>query len=394
MMLVRVFLTLVALAAAANAAPAPRGIYLWSYPWAVKNGDFDKALSVPGLDGVGVHLDWSEISPALKTYDFSLIDRQIAAARAHGLPVELSIAAGRGTPQWLFAPPPAGLGLQRLDFKIAYHPGIGACLDASMPPPWDRGYQDAFADMLTQLSNHLRTTGYDRDVAAIKLAGLNTLTEELALPNQRPDEPGHEQPCATDSPKIWASAGYRPSLVVQAMRGLAASYQRAFPDTPVVLPIITLFAFPPIGEDGRPVPRLQAIGSNNKLLDDLVHAAASTLSRHFVLQQEFLLDSEPADQRTVGLARANNVQVAWQTNVWLAKVGKGAGCAGPGKGFAEEMRNTIPCTETTFLRMLRNGMFPQGGTGPSKNGLFIEVFPSDVVAFPGAIKTAHDEWRR
>jgi hypothetical protein len=39
-------------------------------------------------------------------------------------------------------------------------------------------------------------------------------------------------------------------------------------------------------------------------------------------------------------------------------------------------------------------MFPQGGAGPSKNGLFIEVFPSDIIAFPGAIKAAHDEWKR
>jgi len=51
--------------------PAPRGIYVWPYNWAVKNGDFAKALAVPGVDGVGVHVQWSEISPALKTYDFN-----------------------------------------------------------------------------------------------------------------------------------------------------------------------------------------------------------------------------------------------------------------------------------------------------------------------------------
>jgi len=26
--------------------------------------------------------------------------------------------------------------------------------------------------------------------------------------------------------------------------------------------------------------------------------------------------------------------------------------------------------------------------------LFIEAFPADVAAFPGAIKAAHDEWKR
>ena len=46
--------------------PAARGIYVWPYDWAVKKGDFDKALAIPGVDGVGVHLTWSEISPAVK----------------------------------------------------------------------------------------------------------------------------------------------------------------------------------------------------------------------------------------------------------------------------------------------------------------------------------------
>jgi hypothetical protein len=374
--------------------PAPRGIYVWPYNWAVKNGDFAKALAVPGVDGVGVHVEWSEISPALKTYDFTTIDRQIEGARSHHLAVELAVAAGQGTPKWLFAAPPLGLGLRRLDFKMTYHGGQEACQDVSMPPPWDPGYQEAFADMLAQLSRHLHETGYDRDVSAIKLTGMNTLTEELALPSERPEESTNPNPCVTHSPGIWAGAGYRPSLVVQAMQGIAASYHRYFPNTKVVLPIIVLFAFPPIGEVGPPVSRQNAIGINNKLLEDLVRTAAQTLPGHLVLQNAFLLDTLPADQRTVDLARANGIPTAWQTNIWLGKNGKGAACSGGGVGFQQEMQNAIPCSESSFLRMLHNGMYPQEGAGPSRNGLFIEVFPSDIIAFPGAIKIVHDEWKR
>jgi hypothetical protein len=382
-------------AAGASAAPAAaRGIYVWPYNWAVKNGDFAKALAVPGVDGVGVHVDWSEISPTLKTYDFTTIDRQIEAARSHHLAVELAVAAGLGTPKWLFAAPPLGMGLRRLDFKITYHGGQEPCQEVSMPPPWDPRYQEAFADMLAQLSRHLHETGYDRDVSAIKLTGMNTLTEELALPSERPEESRSPNPCVTHSPGIWAGAGYRPSLVVQAMQGIAGSYQRSFPNTEVVLPIIVLFAFPPIGETGPPLPRQDAVGINNKLLDDLVRTAAQALPGHLALQDAFLLDTLPADQRTVGLARANGIPTAWQTNIWLGKIGKGAACSGGGNGFVQEMQNAVPCSESSFLRMLHNGMSPQGGAGPSKNGLFIEVFPSDVVGFPGAIKAAHDEWKR
>lgn len=375
------------------AAPA-RGIYVWPYDWAVKKGDFDKALNVPGVDGVGVHVTWSEISPTTKTYDFAAMDKQLAKVRSHHLAVELAVQAGKGNPEWLFTAPPAGLGLQRLDFQMTYHGGNEPCQHVSMPPPWDAGYQAAFADMLAQLSAHLRATGYDRDVAAIKLTGIDTLTEELALPNESPAESSSPNPCVTDSPRIWAAAGYRPSLVAKAMGGIAGSYQRSFPKTPVVLPIITLFAFPPIGEDGHPLPRSKALGINDHLLDVLVTVAARTLSGHLVLQDCFLIGDLPADQRTVGLARANDVPVAWQTNIWFGKIGKGAACAGRGGNFVQKLQNPIACDDASFLRMLRNGMYPQGGASASKNALFIEVFPSDVVDFPRAVQTAHDEWKR
>ena len=374
--------------------PAARGIYVWPYDWAVKKGDFDKALAIPGVDGVGVHLTWSEISPAFKKYDFTAMDRQLAVAHSRHLAVELAVAAGQGIPDWMFTPPPDGLGLQRLDFKITYHGGVEPCHKVSMPAPWDPRYQGAFAGMLALLSAHLRSTGYYRDVAVIKLTGINTLTEELALPNESPAESRNPNPCVTDCPRIWATAGYRPSLVIRAMRGIAASFQRSFPDKLVNLPIIVMGAFPPIGEDGRPIPRFKAIGLNNKLLDDLVSTATQALPGHLVLQDCFLIGDMPADQRTVNLAHANSLPIAWQTNIWFGKIGKGAASGGQGNTFLEKLQHPIPCTEESFLNLLHNGMYPQGGSGPSRNALFIEVFPSDVVDFPGAIKAAHDEWRR
>jgi len=370
----------------------PHGIFVWPTNWMIKNGEFEKSLAVPGVDGMGVPVTWAEISPTLKTYDFTSMDRQLALARSHHLAVELSVMAGKGNPEWLFDKPPLGLGLPRLDFAVNYHGGNEPCQKISMPPPWDPGYQAAFAAMLGKLAAHLRETGYDRDVAVIKLTGIQTLTEELGLPGATAAE--SRSPCVTNSPGIWQEVGYRPSLVARAMGGIAASFQRCFPNTLVILPIIVLFSFPPIGEDGRPVPRQQAVGINDHLLDVLVSVAARTLSGHFAVQDCFLIGDMPADQRTVGLARANNAPVAWQTNIWFGKNGKGAACGGRGNGFLEKLQNPIPCDEQSFLQMLRRGMHPQGGSGQSANGLFIEVFPSDVVAFPGAIKAAHDEWKR
>ncbi len=155
------------------------GVFVWPTKWMIQNGDFDKALAVPGVDGVGLHFSWAEIAPTLKTYDFTAMDRQLALARSHHLPVELSVMAGIGNPGWLFEKPPLGLGLRRLDFAVNYHGGNEPCQKVSMPPPWDPGYQAAFAGMLEQLAAHLRETGYDRDVAFIKLTGLQTLGASL-----------------------------------------------------------------------------------------------------------------------------------------------------------------------------------------------------------------------
>jgi hypothetical protein len=96
----------------------------------------------------------------------------------------------------------------------------------------------------------------------------------------------------------------------------------------------------------------------------------------------------------VSLARTNDLPVAWQTNIWLGRIGKGAACGGRGENFVQKLKNPITCDDRSFLEMLHNGMYPKGGSGPSRNSLFIEVFPSDVVDFPHAVKAAHDEWKR
>ena len=50
--------------------------------------------------------------------------------------------------------------------------------------------------------------------------------------------------------------------------------------------------------------------------------------------------------------------------------------------------------EQSFLKLLQNGIHPAGGTGPNAQARYIEVFPSDAVAFPQAIATAHAELTR
>src|SRR5262249_58830864 len=121
----------------------PRGIYLFPIPAAVQSGAFERAMAVKGVDGAAVVLDWSEISsgPRPQDYDFAALDRQIALVRSHHLAIELVIRAGKGIPEWLFAPPPKGPGAERLDFVYTHHQGVGPCANVPTPPPWARGHQ-------------------------------------------------------------------------------------------------------------------------------------------------------------------------------------------------------------------------------------------------------------
>jgi hypothetical protein len=64
-------------------APGPRGIYLYPYPYALQNGDWERALAVPGIDGTAVVLNWAELMPSgPKSYDCAGLDVHAPARRA------------------------------------------------------------------------------------------------------------------------------------------------------------------------------------------------------------------------------------------------------------------------------------------------------------------------
>ena len=363
-------------------AQGPRGIYLYPYPYSLQNGDWERALAVPGVDGTAVVLNWAELTPSgqLKSYDFAELDRRMALARSHRLAVELVIPAGKGVPVWMFTSPPAGLGAKRLDFVYSHHDGAGPCQAVAIPPPWGNDYQGAFADMLGQVAQHLRNTGAARDVAVVKLTGLNTETEELRLPAQTRAETHKD--CVTDAPATWRDAGYRPALIEQAMTKLASAFASVFPDTWVTMPVILANGFPPIDDHGQVLPRSKARPINDTLLDTLVRTAATALPGRFILQLDFLITDQPVAPRIVELARAYRLPIAFQTNLFYGAQGKGAACGG-------HFGAAVPCNGDTYIKLLQNGIRPAGGVGPSAQSRYIEVFPSDAIAFPAAIAAAH-----
>ena len=154
----------------AGAGTLPRGIILYREQLA-NDAQYKKALSVSGIDGIALVLDWSKIEPSQGAFDTATIDSQLNEAKQFQLPVELAIRAGRSVPSWVS--PGAQL-------RLAYgtHGGTTAnCSPVVMPPPWDSAYQGAFAVILKKTADYVRSKGVT--ILAAKLTGINATTEEV-----------------------------------------------------------------------------------------------------------------------------------------------------------------------------------------------------------------------
>jgi len=339
------------------------------------DAQFQQALAVKGVDGMAIVLDWSTIAPTQSAFDTATIDSQVAEAVRFNMPVELVIRAGASVPSWVSA------GHQLTLFYAPHGGATGKCLPVNMPPPWDGGYQQAFAAFVKRTAHYVQSKGVQ--IVVVKLTGINSTTEELRLPAEDATATANCQG-ATDDVTAWQSAGYTPSLVAQALTQLAASFAEIFPSTPVTLAMIPRAGFPPIDPSGQVVRGQQKAALNATLLQSLVSGAAGAIPGRFILQYDYLNYNQPANSEVVDLAKANNLPLAWQTNLWRGAMQEGAGCGGsPGAGTV--------CTDPEYQGLLEEGIHPAGGSGRSAQGLYIEVFPFDALAHKSMIYLAHAE---
>ncbi len=220
-------------------------------------------------------------------------------------------------------------------------------------------------------------------IVVVKLTGINATTEELRLPAEEATATAKCQG-ATNDVSTWKAAKYTPAKVTQALTQLATSFAAIFPSTPVTLAMIPRDGFPPIDPMGKVVRGQKKASLNASLLQSLVSGAAGAIPGRFILQYDYLNYNQPADSEVVDLAKANNLPLAWQTNLWRGSFQQGAGCGGsPGAGTF--------CHDPEYLGLLEEGVHPAGGSGRSAQGLYIEVFPYDAINHQSVIYQVHDE---
>lgn len=342
-----------------------------------------------GVDGVLIHLHWDQINPARGTFDWRALDRATALVASANKRFEIGIATGIALPQWIIAPPPAGLGAAHGVFSYNAAMANG-CNTLTLPAPYDAVYLGAFRDMLHGLAVHLRQTGAYNRLSMLKLVGITTTTNELRLPSLAQ--------CGGDAVKTWQSLGYTPAKVRGAWGDMLKAYLDNFPDKSFNIGYIGINAFPGIKHDGSTATSAEAAELSEKFNAALIDDAAKAMPNRLALGFDSLTlnlpphDSSYTQYLNAFFAAGAHVKLGWQTNELLQQKG-GASCGG------SVPRNAVPCASSDeFLAMLLLGLYPQGKdhTPPDRQGVYLELFPQNINAYPDAVIEAHRnlaDWR-
>jgi hypothetical protein len=409
-----------------------RGIYDYSLNIAVENpptadaaAQLVQGLNTPGVDGITLVENWSDIEPAKGFYEWNpsnpnpnLLDLWLSTIVSAGKKINLAIRAGADEPSWLFDPvSQGGAGAAPYTFKSSPHQGQSrpTCQRVTIAAPWDPIFLSEWDAMLAAVAQHLKDIGAYDAVKMVRLTGVNRTTDEFRLPEEILDE-SQGAPCNANSINTWLQAGYRPSRLLHAWDAITTSFQQSFPDKTFNVAIIPIdtgqgqYPFPEIDENGcvfsPPVPsnpppysclNTGTIGQQdnqlNRVLFDLLSLTSQKFPSHLVIEFENLETNRGASPTVVQAAEEFNQMAGFMTNNYFAASTStgGAACAG---GFS----NAVACADSAaYLGLLNIGIYPcntNSCTPSIFQSQYIEVIPPDVLTYSDAILKAHIELHR
>ena len=262
--------------AAAHAGP-PHGLFV--YETGASNFPAELAQDT-SLKGVSFTSDWSDVEPQQHVYDWTQLDKNVAAAAAAGLQVALRVTPGVFSPNWVYA-----IGAKKLYFRW-YLSGnqISLCSLVSMPVPWDPIYLSAWTTFVRAFAAHYAD---NPAVSMIHLEGITSATNETLLIYTAGTHSVGGGVCGA-APVLpvtaWQAAGYTPDKVTGAWSTILAAYVAGFPNQQLTQEVGN-WGFPPIDNTGAIVG-----GSSGDMTEGpaLMQVAADTVGAHFGLQNDGL----------------------------------------------------------------------------------------------------------
>jgi hypothetical protein len=182
-----------------------------------------EVLANRNVDGVALKYRWRDVEPSEGTYNWRQIDSAIAEARAHGKKVSLAVAAGLGTPPWVYAD-----GAVPFVFRWTKQWGPPLCSEQRIPVPWDPVYLSKWRAFVRKLGLIYDT---NPTVVLIKLTGLNSASAESSLPHEKGKAIMRRgESCASsDDLAEWRQLGYSTEKVAAAWKLIADTFAQSFP---------------------------------------------------------------------------------------------------------------------------------------------------------------------
>ncbi len=139
-------------------------------------------------------MHWRDLEPAREKTDFSMIDDALQRLGRRSKTLQLIVVPGFFSPQWLlddlaacdFTPranagPGAHCGKALFEVPYGHHNGEARYL----PLPWDPAYKTEWKWFLSRLAERYND---DPRVVSIAIAGPTSVSVEMSLPNETPDE--------------------------------------------------------------------------------------------------------------------------------------------------------------------------------------------------------------
>jgi hypothetical protein len=131
------------------------------------------------LAGVFLSTRWKDMEGAREKYDFSALDRGVAAAREAGKPYKLGVTPGMYSPDYIYAD-----GAARFPTSVTNPNRSNYGEKGAIPLPWDPVFQKHFSRLIRKLGERY---GSDPQCVAVTLTCANYMSSEMHLPRSRQD---------------------------------------------------------------------------------------------------------------------------------------------------------------------------------------------------------------
>ena len=182
--------------------PAPSGVWCSCPPTTgIGNGSVDPTVASKSyVNGILVRVSWKDLETADNTYNWALIDNQIAAAQSYDKKISLAIGGGPNSPGWLYA-----LGTPSISYTVPF--------SGTIPIPWDETFLSKWTEFITVLGNRYAN---------------NTTIQLVYITNSSGN--GFEMQLPFNPTPTYATLGYTDQKIIDSWKQVINTFETSFPN--------------------------------------------------------------------------------------------------------------------------------------------------------------------